>query len=70
MSGKKDICKYCRYYVPESQDQNYGKCHYNPPVAAREIGQSQWPIVQEKQFCSKFEQKSEEPDTKPSPWKS
>ena len=70
MNNKKVACKYCRYYVPESQDLNYGKCHYKPPVVAREIGESQWPVIQEKQFCGQFEQKTEEPYPEPSPWKS
>ena len=56
-------CKNCKYYVPEGEGVNYGFCHYHAPVVTKEIGQSQWPIVRDKQFCGQFEQETDESDT-------
>lgn len=63
MNDKTARCKNCKYYVPEGENSKYGLCHYHPPVVAKEIGQSQWPVVREKQFCGQFERREEEPET-------
>jgi hypothetical protein len=55
-------CKNCSYYVPEGENVKYGFCHYRAPVVAKEMGQSQWPVVRETQFCGQFELKSDVQD--------
>ena len=53
-------CESCKFYVAPHEHPKWGLCHYNAPVVAKGKGQEPWPVVNDTDFCSKYEKRQEQ----------